>query len=244
MVRKVRSTEAAAEAPGRARPKPLFGEPKLLSEGGTKTLLVQQVYDSIMAMLDAGEVQPGGRIVAAELASRLGTSRAPVREALAVLAGQGVVELLADRGARLRVMSRKDLAGIYEVSAPVTAIGLRGAAERIDDGDNAAQVRAAMARIEAARATPDFSFYLVLHAYHYLINAIAQKPAVDLVLRAVNIEYWNRLLAQAIDLDRHVERYVRNYARMTDAVLAGDGRSAEAIMQHHADWCISLLLDQ
>lgn len=219
-----------------------FGAPKQLSEGGTKTSLVQQVYGVIMESLDEGELQPGSRIIASELATRLGVSRAPVREALAVLAGQGLVELLPDRGARLREMSHRDLAGVYEVSAPVAAVGLRAAAARIHEGDNAEQVKAAMDRISEARTlAPQFRFYLVLNDYHYLIDAIADKPAVDFVLRALNIEYWNRLLAAAIDLETHAERYVSNYRRITDAVLAGDGRAAEAVMIHHADWCVSLL---
>lgn len=221
-----------------------FGAPKQLSEGGTKTSLVQQVYSVIMDSLDAGEIRPGSRIVAFELAARLGVSRAPVREALAVLAGQGLVELLPDRGARLREMSHRDLAGVYEVVAPVAALGLKAATARMGEGDNAARVAAAMDRIRDARSlAPRFSFYLVLNDYHYLINAIADKPAVDFVLRALNIEYWNRLLAQAIDLEKHADQYVRNYARMTDAVLAGDARAAEAIMLHHADWCVSLLTE-
>lgn len=224
-----------------ARP---FGSPKLLSDGGLKTSLVQRVYQTIMAALDAGLLKPGSRIIASELAQQLGLSRAPVREALAVLAGQGLVELLPDRGAMLRPMSTHDLAHIYEVSAPVAAVGLRAAALRIGEGGNAARVEAAMAAIRAAahEIAPGFGFYLVLNDYHYLINEIADKPYVDVVLRAVNIEYWNRLLAEAIDLDRHADQYVRNYQRLTDAVLAGDPASTDTIMHHHAEWCVSLLV--
>ncbi|WP_227698466.1 GntR family transcriptional regulator [Sphingomonas hengshuiensis] len=221
---------------------PAFGTPKQLSEGGVKTSLVQQVYTVIMESLDSGALQGGSRIVASELASRLGVSRAPVREALAVLAGQGLVELLADRGARLRPMSRRDLAGVYEISGPVAAVGVRAAAARIGEGNNAARVEAAMDRIRVARQfAAGVEFYLVLNDFHYLINEIAEKPSVDMVLRAINIEYWNRLLAQAIDLKVHADRYVRNYARLTDAVLAGDGRAAEAVMLSHVEWCASLL---
>jgi DNA-binding GntR family transcriptional regulator len=220
-----------------------FGSPKLLSDGGTKTSLVQRVYETIMAALDAGLLKPGSRIIAAELAQQLGLSRAPVREALAVLAGQGLVELLPDRGAMLRPMSAHDLAHIYEVSAPVAAVGLRAAALRIGEADNAARVERAMAAIRAAaRGTaPGVGFYLVLNDFHYLINEIGEKPYVDVVLRSVNIEYWNRLLTSAIDLHLHAAQYVRNYQRMTDAVLAGDPESAATVMRYHAEWCVSLL---
>jgi DNA-binding GntR family transcriptional regulator len=220
-----------------------FGAPKQLSDGGVKTSLVQLVYATIMASLDAGEISPGSRLIASELAEQLNLSRGPVREALAVLAGQGLVELLPDRGAILRPMEQQDLANIYEMSAPIAAIGLRQAASRMAAGDNAQRVEAAMTAIRTAATdgTPRFRFYLILNEFHYLINAIAEKPYIDFVLRALNIEYWNRLLAAAIDLDVHAEQYVRNYQRITDAVLAGDPRSAEAGMLFHADWCISVL---
>lgn len=220
-----------------------FGSPKLLSNGSLKTSLVQRVYDTIMASLDAGQIKPGSRIVASELATQLGLSRAPVREALAVLAGQGLVELMPDRGAMLRPMSNEDLAQIYEVTVPVASVGLRAAAARIREGDNAARVTAAMAAIRSAarEIAPRFEFYLVLNDFHYLANSIGNKPYVDAVLRSVNIEYWNRGLAEAIDLTLHADHYVQNYQRLTDALIAGDADSAEAVMRYHGAWCVSLL---
>lgn len=218
-----------------------FGSPKQLSDGGIKTPLVQQVYGAIMESLDAGELKPGSRIVAAEVAQRLGLSRAPVREALAVLAGQGLVELLPDRGAILRPMTRHDMAEIYEVMAPVISVALKSAALRMGEGDNAARVTAAMAAIRAASTAPDFHFFLVLNDFHYLVNAIAEKPYVDFVMRAINIEYWNRLVVSSIHLASHVDQYVTNYQRLTDALLAGDAGAAAAVMHYHAHWCARLL---
>jgi DNA-binding GntR family transcriptional regulator len=220
-----------------------FGPAKQDAGGEAKMSLVQLVYQAIMTSLDAGELEPGSRIIASELATRLGFSRAPVREALAVLAGQGLVELLPDRGAMLRPMNARDLAAIYEVSAPVAAVGLREAARRIHEKDNSTRVRAAMAEIRraGAEAPVGVRFFFVLNEFHYLVNAISEKPYVDFVLRAVNIEYWNRLLTVAIDLQTQVGNYVANYQRITDALLVGDAKSAEAVMLFHAEWCASLL---
>ncbi len=236
----VSGTGRKLEAGGGSLP---FGSPKPMSDGGQKTSLVQRVYETIMASLDSGAIAPGSRIIAAELAQQLGVSRAPVREALGVLAGQGLVELLPDRGAILRLMNANDLVQIYEVSAPVAAVGLRAAAGRIGEGENAARVTAAMAAIREAGDSPDpgIGFYLVLNDFHYLLNLIGEKPYVTSVLRSINIEYWNRLLVATIDLRQHAAHYVRNYQRIADAVLDGDGRSAGEIMRYHADWCITLL---
>jgi DNA-binding GntR family transcriptional regulator len=248
MGRKSATKDGATPTAAAALP---FGSPKQLADGGLKTSLVQTVYATIMDALDAGELTPGSRIIASELAQRLGLSRAPVREALAVLAGQGMVELHPDRGAILRPLTIRDLAGIYEVSAPVAAVGVRGAALRIGEGDNAERVVAAMAAIRqagedliGAEMGTKVRFYLVLNEFHYLLNAISERPYVDFVMRAVNVEYWNRFLASTIDLDVHAPKYVSNYQRMADAVLAGDAAAGEAVMHYHGDWCISLLLGE
>jgi len=220
-----------------------FGASKVTAGGELKMSLVERVYQTLMAAMDRGELAPGSRIIAAEVAQQLDLSRAPVREALAVLAGQGLVELLPDRGAVLRPMEQHDLAEMYEVLAPIAALGLKAAAGRAQDGDNPALIRAAMAAIREAAANPGegVAFFQALNNFHYVANAIAQKPYVDFVMRMMQIEYWNRLLVAAIDLDRHAPQYVTNYQRLTDALLESDSRSAEAVILHHVDWCVRLL---
>ena len=219
--------------------------PKELEGGGTKKTLVQRVHETLLAGFDEGIFLPGERIKAAELAKRLGLSRAPVREALHVLAGQGLVELLPDKGAILRSMTLTDLIEIYEVSAPIASFGVAAAARRIGEGDNAERVAKAMDRIRAAgKKKPSYAFYDPLDDFHYLLNGIAEKPYVSYLMRVLNLDYWHRFLAENIDLARHIPRYVDNYQRMTDAILAGDWRASEATMYSHVEWAISLLRER
>ncbi|MDM7955756.1 GntR family transcriptional regulator [Blastomonas sp.] len=237
---------AASKKSGPAKPKvPVrpFGAQKITAGGELKMSLVERVYQTLMAAMDRGELAPGSRIIAAEVAQQLDLSRAPVREALAVLAGQGLVELLPDRGAVLRPMEQHDLADMYEVLAPIAALGLKAAAARAQQGDNPALIRAAMSAIRAAASNPaeGVAFFQALNNFHYVANGIAQKPYIDFVMRMMQIEYWNRLLVAAIDLGAHAPQYVINYQRLTDALLECDSRSAEAVILHHCDWCIRLL---
>lgn len=219
-----------------------FGTPKQLAGGGTKTTLVQLVHRTLMDSLDEGILEPGQRVKAAELAKRLNLSRAPVREALHVLAGQGLVELLPDKGAVMRKLTLEDLIQIYEVSGAVAKVAVVAAARRIHEGDNHERVATALARIHAAKlAPPSHRFYFVLNDFHYLLNEIAEKPYVDYLMSVLNIEYWNRFLADTIDLKASIPGYIANYHRLADAVLAGDWRAAGAIMESHVEWSIGLL---
>ena len=180
----------------RAPPLSPFGAPKEMEGGGQKTTLVQSVYQVLMQGLDEGVFRPGQRIKAAELAKRLGLSRAPVREALHVLAGQGLVEMLPDKGAVLRALSLHDVIEIYDIMGRVASAGVIEAARRINEGDNATRVRAAMDKIHAAgREPPSYRFYLALNELHYVLNDIAERPYVTYLMRLLNVEYWNRYLA-------------------------------------------------
>lgn len=219
-----------------------FGAPKSLEGGGIKKSLVQSVYEVLMQGMDEGVFLPGQRIKAAELAKRLGLSRAPVREALHVLAGQGLLEMLPDKGAVLRPLSIKDLVQIFEVLGAISTLGVVAATHKINEGANAEKVRAAMEHIfEAGRQPPSYRFYLALNELHYVLNDIGDRPYVTLLSRILNIEYWNRYLAANIDLKRHIPKYVDNYRRLTDQILAGDAFAAAGAMRSHFEWSTLLL---
>jgi DNA-binding GntR family transcriptional regulator len=235
----------AKRAEAKDRPQTIiapFGAPKEGQDGGVKKSLVQSVYEVLMQGMDEGIFLPGQRVKAAELAKRLGLSRAPVREALHVLAGQGLVEMHPDKGAVLRVLSIKDLIQLYETLGAVSTLGVVAATQKINEGNNAEIVRAAMENIyEAGRQPPSYRFYLALNDLHYSLNEMGDRPYVTHISRILNIEYWNRFLAANIDLNRHMPKYVDNYRRLTDQVLAGDVHAAAGVMQSHFEWSISLL---
>lgn len=221
-----------------------FGAPKEAEDGGVKKSLVQSVYEVLMQGMDEGIFLPGQRVKAAELAKRLGLSRAPVREALHVLAGQGLVEMHPDKGAVLRVLSIKDLIQLYEILGAVSTLGVVAATQKINEGNNAEIVRAAMENIyEAGRQPPSYRFYLALNDLHYFLNKMGDRSHVTHISRILNIEYWNRFLAANIDLNRHMPKYVDNYRRLTDQILAGDVHAATGVMRSHLEWSISLLQD-
>src|SRR5258708_8323645 len=77
--------------------------------------LVSQLRDLIVE----GEIEPGARISERLLCERFGVSRTPLREALKVLASEGLVDLLPNRGARVARLEDKHLEHIFELMAPL-----------------------------------------------------------------------------------------------------------------------------
>src|SRR3982074_2956292 len=95
----------------------------------------------LRTMITEGDLLPGARIAERELCDRFGISRTPLREALKVLASEGLVELLPHRGARVTSLSAVELRDAFEIVATLEALAGELACRRMDD--------AALAQIEA-----------------------------------------------------------------------------------------------
>ena len=83
----------------------------------------------------AGEMAPGHRLVELDLAEQLGVTRAAVRAALLDLTGEGLVERIANRGARVRVIPLEEAVQIVECRAALEGLCAAKAAELAEDVD-------------------------------------------------------------------------------------------------------------
>lgn len=104
--------------------KPVEGEPASLHAD-----IVSQLRDFIVE----GHLAPGSRIPERELCEKFDISRTPLREALKVLAAEGLVELLPNRGARVRQFSEADIRNLFEVLSGLDFVAGRMACARITD---------------------------------------------------------------------------------------------------------------
>ena len=92
----------------------------------SRTVLREQVKDVLLQRIVSGELKPGERLVETRIAQELGTSQAPVREALRDLELLRLVESEPFRGSRVRVFGEEELIEVYPVRA--VARGARGTA--------------------------------------------------------------------------------------------------------------------
>jgi DNA-binding GntR family transcriptional regulator len=103
-----------------------------LVENGPSSLhadVVNQIRDFIVE----GHLAPGARIPERELCEKYGISRTPLREALKVLAAEGLIDLLPNRGARVRQFSEADIRDLFEVISGLDFVAGRMACARITD---------------------------------------------------------------------------------------------------------------
>src|SRR4051794_41279653 len=119
------------------------------ADGLTRSVLADQVKERLLEAILDGSYPPDSRIVETAVAKELGTSQAPVREALRGLAALGVVEITPFRGARVRRPTRRELLEAYAVRSALEALGARLAVPRLTDAD-LAELTACVDAMQAA----------------------------------------------------------------------------------------------
>lgn len=191
---KPESHDASVEAAGTRRSE--NGGDGLVPTGVARTVLREQVKEILLERILRGELAPGDRLVETRIAQELGTSQAPVREALRDLELLHLVESEPFRGARVRGFSDEDLLDVFPVRAVLEELAAREAAKRLD-GDVAALEAEVAAMREAARAGDTRAQVAHDIAFHRKVVVAAGNPMLLKAWSALGIEvptafgiYW------------------------------------------------------
>ena len=202
---------------------------------------VDYVVEEIIARVRRGELVPGQRLVASDLAEDFGVSRAPVREALHVLSGEGVVRLIPNRGAVIARLTTKELLDFIEFTSVICALGMQHAAQKMDREEHREAVRAGMRAIEDAgeRRNAD-EFIDSLYRYHRTINEVAGNSFLVMFYSRPYFPFYNRLLADFIP-GRQWEEYLDHYRSLTAALLERTSSDPARDFENHMRWASELL---
>lgn len=202
-----------------------------------------RVLQTIIEGLLQGRYQPGERVVARQLAEELGVSIVPVREAIHILAGEGVIDLTARKGARIRNMDQEEVGNWWRIQASIGKLGVGFAARNINRReDNIAKIEDAMDLIrENAGQLDGFEFLMVLVRYHMVVHDVAEMPELNDATRRLGFFFWAIFFPQYIPVRDYGQMYISNHRRVTDAIINGDPAGAEAAYQYHIEWTAALL---
>jgi DNA-binding GntR family transcriptional regulator len=181
-----------------------------------------------------GRYAPGQRLIEQRLAEEFELSRTPLREALRLLQSEGLVDIEANRGARVRPLTIAGVVDLYELRSRLEAYAAERAAQfaspdvmqRLDHAvetfDHVA-TDATPDLVATSRANSLFHSTIVEAANHArLANMLARTVDHPLVFQAFATFDAQRFAASAL-----FHRLIR------DAIAAGDGRRAGALLEEH-----------
>ena len=155
--------------------------------GISRTVLREQVKDLLLQRIASGELKPGERLVETRIAAELGTSQAPVREALRDLELLRLVESEPFKGSRVRAFGNAELVEVYPVRAVLEELAAKEATKKL-----AGDVSALEAEVEAMReaARRGDVTALVRHdiAFHRLVVEAAGNQILEQCWKSLGVE--------------------------------------------------------
>ncbi len=187
--------------------------------------LTGQVAARLRTLLVEGRIAPGAKLNERVLAEQLHVSRTPLREAIKLLAVEGLVDLLPNRGAVAVKLTEADIVDSFEVLAELEALSGRLAAVRIGEPE-LAELRALHYEMLAAHARRDLSNYYRLNAaIHAAINAAARNPVLAATYARINA----RVQSLRFRTNQNEAKWKRAVAQHEQMIEALDARDADAL---------------
>jgi DNA-binding GntR family transcriptional regulator len=183
-------------------------------------------------MLVEGRIAPGAKLNERELCERLHVSRTPLREAIKLLAAEGLVDLLPNRGAVAVKLGEADVIHAFEVLADLEGLSGELAAARASDAE-IAEIRARHFEMLACHARGDLPGYYRLNALiHAAINDAARNPLLRQTYRAINARVQTLRFRTNQDAAKW-KSAVKDHDRMVEALAARDAAGLRAVLVRH-----------
>jgi DNA-binding GntR family transcriptional regulator len=198
----------------------------------------RQLHDELLERLRdliiSCELAPDSKIPEKELCERFGVSRTPLREALKVLAYEGLVVLQPNRGATVSPLTTADLRDVVPIYTRLEALAGELACSHCSDAD-IEEIRALHEEMVGHYRTRSFKAHFALNeAIHERIHAGAGNPTLFSMLRSMSSRIRRaRIYANAIE-DRWADA-IREHEDIIDALQARQGERLAGLLRSHME---------
>jgi DNA-binding GntR family transcriptional regulator len=212
-------------------------ETKIIRRGES----VDQVVRSIREGILAGRFAQGQRLIARDLTDSLGFSRSTLREAFGHLASEGLVELIPNRGATVRRLSRREIAELFQIRELLEGLSARLAAAQVAATRGKKPLQGVIAKIDPKTELRLF------HAQNLLVHGtllqLAGNQQLTQLMARLNVPFIMSQVRQSMQAEQ-IARSQREHIQILRAVAAGDPDRAEATMRAHlrntGEWVMTL----
>jgi len=196
------------------------------------TSLHDEVAARLRAMMFERELAPGEWIDEKALAARWQISRTPLREALKVMASEGLVELVPQRGCRVVELSDDDADQLFPVMALLEGRCAYEATRNATAADRALLSHWHEELERHAAAQDRDGYYRANHEFHTLVQRLAHNRWLD--RSTGDLRQFLRLMrGRQLKLPGRIDTSIREHRVLIEAMLAGDASRAERTMHDH-----------
>lgn len=186
------------------------------------TTAVDKVIRHIMSGLRDGSYVPGQRLAESDLSAATGVGRSPVREALRILSGEGVISLIPNQGARLREMTREDYINFINATAALIEIGLELAIDYIHIPQNEKKIRTAYEAIK--KRSTDLTGAALMEAIYEFYIAVNDTTGNEYLNKFMRRFHFERLIKELErnQFSAYLKESLIRYDKLFQALLNRD----------------------
>ena len=198
----------------------------------SRVALHDQVVARLRTMLVEGRIAPGAKLNERTLSEQLRVSRTPLREAIKLLAAEGLVDLLPNRGAVAVKLTETDVLNTFEVLAELEGMSGELAAKRISE-EQLSELRALHYEMLACFERQELSGYYRLNAQiHTLINDAASNPVLTSAYKSINARVQS-LRFRTNQNAAKWKRAIKEHEIMLEAMTARDSAAMREVLVQH-----------
>jgi DNA-binding GntR family transcriptional regulator len=198
----------------------------------------QQAYAAIRRAIQDRELVRDALYSENELAERMGISRTPVREALIELSREGLVEIVPQRGFRLRVLTPAEEREVFDLRRVLESHVAQRLARRSEE-DHVEQLRGLLA--EQADERDPQAFLAIDEQFHLLMPRLIGLERTHQMLLTLRGAMW-LIGGAALELPARTPDVIAEHTEIVDAIEAGDARAAVRAAKRHIDCTEKALL--
>ena len=196
--------------------------------------LHDQLLGRLRAMIVEGELLPESKIDEKDLCARFAVSRTPLREALKVLASEGLVTLIAHRGAIVAPLDIEELSAAFPVMGTLEALAGELAAKYADDWEIDEVARLQEQLVDMHKAGNLRSYFEVNKMIHEIILNAARNPVLTQLYGQVASKVRRARYTANISPERWAEA-IAEHALILKALQNRDGKKLATILRAHLD---------
>ncbi|MBX9931331.1 MAG: GntR family transcriptional regulator [Methylobacterium sp.] len=194
--------------------------------------LHDEVVERMRELILSGELQPRSRVNEGELTERFGISRTPLREAIKILATEGLLELLPNRGARVASLALSEIEEMIEVIAGLEATAAAITCHTISD-EEVADIEADHSAMISAWKTGDQDTYF---RHNRAIHEAVMAASRNATLNHIYVGLSGRVQCSRYSAHQSPEQWataMAEHERMIELLRARDGEALSSLMRQH-----------
>jgi DNA-binding GntR family transcriptional regulator len=193
----------------------------------SRSQLSDDVADYVRQLIVSGQAKPGSRVRPEAIASQLGVSSTPAREALQALRAEGFLQLEAGRGFAVAPLVGDDIRDVFTAQSLLAGELVARAALRVQPAD--------LERLESIQhdienATTGDETESLNHQFHRSVNLLAEAPKIAAILRILN-NYVPHRFYSSVEGWRNAT--LHDHKAILAAMRARDSEAARAAMAVH-----------